>query len=93
VRINTHWKTDQPPGFEVSEKGHVHPGWEAWKPVRQAQSEEELTAAWKLALQGAEEAIERGELHEYDSEFMEEVMKESDELARSGKPLNPDVLP
>jgi antitoxin ParD1/3/4 len=61
--------------------------------IRRMQADEERAAAFRHAVAQGEVQLDRGEGKEYTAKRLDELVETARENLRSGKPIDPDVLP
>ncbi len=61
--------------------------------IRRMQADEERAAAFRRAVAQGEVQLDRGEGKEYTAKRLDELADTARQNLRSGKPIDPDVLP
>lgn len=61
--------------------------------IRRMQAEEVRIAAWQAAVRKGDEQLDRGEGIPYGPDTLKDIADEAVRSMRSGKPMDPDVLP
>lgn len=61
--------------------------------VRRMQAEEARTAAWQAAIKVGDDQLLAGQGRAYTPEILDEIGEKAKKGMRTGKKLNPDVLP
>jgi antitoxin ParD1/3/4 len=61
--------------------------------IRRMQADEERAAAFRRAVALGEVQLDRGEGREYTAKRLDELAETARQNLRSGKPIDPDVLP
>ena len=61
--------------------------------IRRMQAEEVRLAAWQAAIRVGDEQLDRGEGVPYSADALKDITQSALDTMRSGKPMDPDVLP
>lgn len=61
--------------------------------IRRMQAEEVRMAAWQAAIRVGDEQLDRGEGVPYSADALKDITQSALDTMRSGKPMDPDVLP
>jgi antitoxin ParD1/3/4 len=61
--------------------------------IRRMQAEESRIAAWRAAINKGDEELDRGEGIAYTPATLRAITESAVSAIRSGKPIDPDVLP
>ena len=61
--------------------------------LRRMQAEEARQAAWQAAIKQGDDELDRGEGIDYTADTLKDISKSAAKAMRSGKAMDPDVLP
>lgn len=61
--------------------------------IRRMQAEESRVAAWQAALKQGDDQLDRGEGTDYTPTALNDITQSAIKAMRSGRPMDPDVLP
>jgi antitoxin ParD1/3/4 len=61
--------------------------------IRRMQAEETRAAAWHAAIKQGDDQLDRGEGINYTPGTLDDIKKSAVRAMKSGKPMDPDVLP